>query len=456
MRNFLRFTILSLWFLLLTGVLYPSEECRKELAAYLKEAAPGTGLYWSVEFTGQLGTGSGEAADFFSRDSVFAAIEYNPGGGFSLYFEGGARYYTLDSGSGDGNRQNRGDDNSWGYPDDKIKFRLKEAYTRYSSESFEMTAGLSTMTLGDYFLLDERAFGGLVRFDIGKFSLSGAAGSVVENFTYGDKGWLKNAVLPSLSSEGYRPASSEFGNTNFAGFSLVYYSARSTGGTKANLKHSNGLIMQDAAFTGEEDEFEVFDDGSSFIEKAGIIFNYEFGDEIGIGGLLGVGRTYYGAFAGFDLLGLADLNLSAVIQDIEDQRTLGWYVQASRAFDLKGVGGFAMNAGYMGVSYLDGSLGFAPSFTHMAKGEIFGFEPFHAPLIFFELEYNPPANTGLKLSAGYYARTAEDSDKAQELDFILKIPVYEGLRSYFFYCVVDSDSLTESTDYIGMELRFTI
>lgn len=438
--------ILLLFISVFSAFTYSSEECRKELAAHLKEISENSGLYWALEFTGQLGIGTG--VDALSRDSLFGAVEYNPGNGFIIYIEGGARYFTLSS-----EGQNKYGYDGWGYPDNKIRFRLKEGYIKYNTPDFEASAGLITATLGDFFLLDERAFGASIKINTGKFTIIGTTGSVVQNFTYGDKGWLKKSLVNWLDPEDFQEAGDKFGDSNFAGASIILYPGRGTNSENRYTAIEN-IQHQDEEFS--EDEFDSYNEESSFIEKIGMIFNYEFGDEVGASGFTGIDRIYYGAFASFEIDNILHLNASAVFQEIESTRAIGWFIEGSRTLNLGSAGSLDIKAGYIGSDNIDGTIGFAPGFTHLAKGEVYGFEPSHAPLVILETVYRFPLESPWDLSLSYYARTDEASDKANELDFILKIPLEDGLRIYFFYSRVESNLTGEDIDYLGAEVRFTI
>ena len=413
----------------------PSEECRKELAPHLKEFYEGSGLYWAVEFTGQMGFGTD--VDGFSRDSVFGAFEYNPGKGFSMYLEAGARYFNLFS-----KGQNNRDNDSWGYPDGKIRFRLKEAYLKYQDTDLSASVGLITASIGDFFLLDERAFGTVFRANVGNFTFAGAAGSVVEDFTYGDKGWLKKTLVDWLAADYFQETGARFGDVNFAAASLLLYPGRSSRSSDAR--------------SSSEDEFETFDERTSFIEKIGLIFNYEFGDEIGKNEWIGEDRIYYGALASFDLGKFLHINTSIAVQDIDSYKALGWYLEGTKNINLGSAGSLGLRAAYLGTDSKDGEPSFAPSFTHLALGEIYGFEPSFGPLIIAEAKYSIPVQRPWDLSVDFYSGNDKTAGDVKEFDMILKIPFTDELRAYFFYCTVDADAANEPINYTGIEVRFTI
>jgi len=445
---------------LLSSSLAATDECRKELTAHLKELFDGSGLYWSAEITGALGT-TDSGSDLFSRDSLFLSLDWQLGNRFNIYFEGGIRYFdgrNLNSKSDNQNDQtgtnpngNRygWDENRFSELDSKLFFKLKESFVQYKTDTLTISTGLKAATSEDKFLLDERTIGLFIDNKFSDFKLSIYGGTAVKNLTYGDKGWLKKSINPEeLIIETYRP-SNKIGESNYIGASLSY----SPG--KGLISAKRGGYGSENAFPQEDEFLPVETESFELLEKTGILINYEFGDQIGKDEYLGENRFYYGLFGELNIFDFFDLTISGIIQSVLDNRAFGYYLRAGRSVSLGNLGDIYFNTTYVGYTEIEGALNFAPSFTHYSKGEILGLEPLNAPFYQVEIDYTFPTENLLRLSVGYFRQTEKSVDEAAELDITSTIQIYRGLRIYLIYSNVDSLRLNQPVNYFGIETRYT-
>jgi len=169
----MKFIVVTVLLLMLFTVLPANaeDECRNELPAYLKPISDNSSLYWALEFTGALGTGTSLSSSLFTRDSLFMAFEWKPSETFSIYIEGGWRYYNTGFDETEeepltliyeGNRNRNDDGELFCCATAEMFFKLKQAFFEYKKDRFAFSGGLRIIKSDDGFLLNERLYGGLL------------------------------------------------------------------------------------------------------------------------------------------------------------------------------------------------------------------------------------------------------------------------------------------------------
>ena len=404
------------------------------LNAYLKPFHQDFGLSWAFEFTGSAGW----MDDRNIRNGLLLfGLDYTFNDGLhSFYAEGGFKNW-YNSMEGQGQQNGPGSKLNQRPSDDHLGMR--ELFYRFNGDNTKITAGIQTMKLGDYFLVDERVVGIKYEQNIGNFTLRSSLGSVHKNFARQANFCGVRHIYNQIRGKKYEFLGSYLGESNLFG---------------AVLKWRPGYDNSDEEFSDSEfeevDEFEEFSDEEEsvpLINEAGLIFYEEFGD------IFHEYKYYYGLLGSLNLPMEVVLRGQGVFQQIPDDQSFAYFFDATRNYLWDNGSMTTLQAGYFGTVNINGDNLFYPSFSNLFYGEVIRRDVQDIPFVFASLQHHFNWKTKFSLKLQYIKETDSNTNEA---DLVTTLKMFGHFKLTGIFTIMDSDLLDETLHMARLELRAAI
>jgi len=426
-------------------------ECPSQLKSALKPITEDSPLTWAVE--GTLRVGETTCDDFtknFNNEMFFLGIGYQFNPEMRIYFEGGAKYWNK---TGTDKRPQR--ENCPEIPGDwsqKNHWGFRDFFFEYSPDLNMVRAGLSEMTAGDLFLVDERVLGGFGAIDLAQFTVQGGIGTVDRDFSRMGKFCGTRHNYRPLNEYYDDDISNDLWKTNLAFATIAWFPGRETGTDDE---------FSDFEPEDSEDEFETFETGEPpfSVDQVGLTFLEDFGS----------GFTENASFvAAFIKTGLPlqfRLGLEGVVQFEGGETATGYLIDLENSFSLSAAGVSTINGGYLGAPNNSDDLRFSPAFSNLFLGEALKLDSIQAPLFYGSLYHTIPLRWPVTAGVFYTAQT--EDHKAREWDFeigiqpredlnIGNVPLLDHLTIRTIFSLVDADDLDDQLKTWKVEFRWAI
>jgi hypothetical protein len=187
--------------LLLSTTVSAQWTCRSKVSAFLKPVYKDSKLEWAGETT--LGAGIMNDRTMFNGIQ-FLALSYNYKN-HDFYIDGGVKHWTLLQDGMTFNNTRPG---------------LREFSWAYRKSNFEITTGLQAMSLGDHFLLNERALGVQTKGSMGLWDWQFNAATVNRDFARMG-GFCSVRYIYDYPGRDFLDIADGLGESNFVGATLV-------------------------------------------------------------------------------------------------------------------------------------------------------------------------------------------------------------------------------------------
>lgn len=392
-------------------------ECRSHLLSNLKPVKSFSALRWGGELEG---SGGYLTNSFIANGMVFLGAELSVRN-HTFYAEGGEKYWY-----------NRNLDQ--GYSFSKLLPGLRELSYSYGSPGFQIKAGLQQMTIGDYFLVNERAWGLSVFKPMGDFKLLLSGATVTKQFARNGI-FCSNSYLYDIVTSRSYPLGNAMGETNFAAISL----------TKIPGKKQTAQASGDDKF-GSFEPVSTQKSGWDALECSyGMTLYAEFGS------YYTVPRWYGTLQSQLKTDHLGNLKAEGVYQSMTDSRAVLFFLQYEK--DWEWSTGDRTSVRLTGLEKLDLDEGTQamPAFANLFMGEVFRLDIIDLPLVNVSLRHQlPNQQLSVKLS---YSRQIEGANM-QELDCSIgKFFFDKHVRMTLLSGLMHSDELSDWSKLARLEMR---
>lgn len=445
-RIFENFIIISALLLIYNSELY-SIECRSMLAEYLKPINEELPLSWAFEATLAGGVMTDRSImNTMALAGIDVSFDKNA---HQFYIEGGLKWwYNSNPGAGkDSGGQSQGYNSFLKNIKNRLMFR--EAYYKYNSENIEITAGLQSARLGDFFMFDERMVGLKGKAILGDFNLQTSVGTVTADFARMANFCSTRHIYNILHSRKYDFWGTRFWETNF--FSVVASLIPSNNIPTKELDKSTekDSIMEDEFDYYSESEFQALNDNANksinFLEQIGLLFYEEFGSGFN------EYKYYTGGFAQVNFPWSFSLKAEVVNQYIPTERTWAYMIQLEKSQVWGSGDQTALKAGIIGKIDVDDNVHFYPAFTNFFLGEIIRLDAVHIPIAYASIKhyFASKLRLSLKLQAIYQL----EDDKSNEIDFEANMKFFKHFKLSAIFSRVQSNLLSNIYYMFRLELR---
>jgi len=391
--------------------------CPSKLGAHLKPFCKKFPVEWAVEVT----VGQGWMNDRSVRNAmIFAGFNYSFKKS-TFYLEGGnkAWYNSLDA-----------PENLKG-PFQNTKPGLRELFYKYGNKNKSLIAGLHSMKIDDYFLVNERGVGLSYRQKMGNFKFNAGLATVGKDFSrqgsFCSVFFLYNVVKDrDLAHLGNRP-----GQTNFGAMVLTW--------TPPEKKKGGDEFSSTDEFESESEPEK------KLIKEAGAVYYQEFGSwvkEMPI---------YFGGFTtlnihGFEFqieaLGHLKTDNNAIVYNPKINRTWTWDSGSQTLFTL----------GYIGKYDLNTDAKVFPLFSNLFAGEVLRLDAVDMPFMQMAARHNFP-KIRVQLKAQVVGQF--ENQHFREYDFSIGKTLYKNFKLTGMFSRIEADMLDEIYYMARFELRFT-
>ncbi len=220
-------------FFLAAAVSSSQWDCRSILGGHFKPLYEDSPLSWAFEATFARGNFSGrDAVNFLFVPGLDLRLD---DGAHELYFEPAYKMWNIF----DHDVLNPKHDNT-----NKKRFGYREAFYKYAPDGAELTAGLRSTVLGDFFLLDERVLGLTAAVNSSAYRLNFTAGTVERSFArMGDFCGTRRTFYAVRGTQ----AGANLFEANIAGAVFKWFSGKAAAGEK-----------DDETVVSEDEFFEAF------------------------------------------------------------------------------------------------------------------------------------------------------------------------------------------------------
>ena len=360
--------------------------------------------------------------------------------------------------------------NGWGF---------REFFYKFQGKTTVLTVGLQSSTLGDLFLIDERVLGASLNRDFGKLSINARLGTVQKDFArMGDFCGTRKLLYMVKGSK----AGDRLGETNLFGTVVSWNFNRQI--ASSNVNEFGGEDMSDDEFdedlsdtgsTGNEfrgealsgddtndnelgddefaddefsdTEFSEFAPGKSFVDNAGLVLYSEFGP------LYPSTKYFAGGIVQFLLPWGFNLGGEIIGQFDYQNNALMYFVELQRNFNWQSLGNTSVELGLITYTAIDANAIPNPSFSNMYIGEILRLDARDAPVFYVSFKHHFSYKVLRYFKIAYIKQISRH--KFNEIDFELRIKLFNHLQIAPMFSCMDSAPLNEKITMLRAEFRLT-
>jgi len=356
--------ILVILFLFISVSGYSQWVCRSKLGAHLKPIKKDFPLLWAAEIT--FGHGYMTDERQITNAMMFASLDYSWKHN-TLYFEGGTKAWrNTFKGPGEYDAESHGPGGFF----QKQRFGIRDVFYRYKKEDNTIVLGFQQFTLGDYFLVNERALGLSYKNTFGSWDINVNGGSVLKDFSRFGTFCSVNYLYNTIRDRVYPVLGENIGETNFAGVVATW---------TPKEKEAEGSDSEFSEFSefGDEPKNKIF-------KNASLIGYTEFGT------LIPEMRYHFGVNSLFEFPFKIKLKTEILNQTIIDNNALIYYVNLSRTFNFGSKGQSLINLKYYGKYNIDKNAMAYASFSNLFIGEVMRMDMMDMPLYQFAFKHRVP------------------------------------------------------------------
>ena len=400
-------------------------ECRSTLGGHLTPFHKDVPILWAVEGT----MAPGIMSDFntepakLSGGMILAALDITFLKKSNVYFEGGVKMW-----------RNSALPNT---PFDQSKNAgFRQAYYTFTGQTTILKIGLHEMTLGDYFLVDERVMGISLEQEIGAFTLNARTGSVIQNFARMGKFCINRhlySIIDSSANSYTENIGKKFGETNLIGFTLAW--------NPAHTKSSSTSVDEFSEFS----EFSDTETKNPFVSNIGLILYGEFGK------IIPDTKLYAGSLIDLNLPFQMTLQTGGIYQSMQDNSSLVYIATLKRRFSWNSGGNTKIGASYIGKYDIDNDALFQPLFSNLFIGEIMRLDATDFPLWQASLKHNFPGK--LKFHIGLKSVGQIYDNKTFEVDLETGFKLFNHIKVTTIFSRVQATPLLKDVYMARIELR---
>lgn len=424
-----KFNILLIFSLFLSLSSYGQWVCRSKLGAHLKPIKKDFPLLWAAEVT--LGHGYMSDDRAITNAMIFATLDYSWKKN-QIYIEGGTKAWrNTFKGPADYNNQNKGGSGPGNFFQ-KQRFGIRDVFYRYKKEESTIIVGFQQFTLGDYFLVNERALGLSYKNTFGNWDVNVNGASVLKDFSRFGTFCSVNYLYNTIRDRVYPVLGENIGETNFAAVVATY-------------------TPKEKEDKGGGDEFSEFNEFSSepknkIFKNASLIAYTEFGT------LIPDIRYYFGVNSLFEFPFKLKLKAEVLNQTIINNNAIIYYLNLSRQFNFGSKGQTFINLKYYGKYNIDENAMAYASFSNLFIGEVMRMDMMDMPLYQAALKHRVPK---WKAQIKIQATQQFNYQHISELNIAIGKTFFHRAKLTIMGSRMNADNLDKTLYMIRAEMRVT-
>lgn len=429
--------LLLIFFCFSPFVLYAQMDCRSMLGAYVSPIGE-SNFSWGIEAT--IAPGIMKDRQIANGLLILGADYSSPSGMHQFYVEGGYKnFYNSAKGPGVTNPGEGTGYKQFPLPE-KNNFGLREAFYKLTLNNSEITTGIQSIKLNDFFMVDERSLGVTFNTDYQAFTLKSHIGTVMNDFARMADFCGTRHMFNLVRGGRFGYFGENIGEANFFG---------------ATISFDPHYEKQDISTNGDEfgdagDEFGEFESKSKTkpiisLEDIGIIYYQEFGE------VFHDYRYYGGLFAEFGLPMETKFKVEPVFQYLEGEHSLAYYLrlEKSKIWDNGSLSDIQL--GYVGKVSIQEKSHFYPSYSNLFYGEVWKLDVLQMPLSYFSISHRFTGKAGFHIKL--FAVTQLQEDKSNEIDLITSFKLLDHAKISLIAGMVNSKALDEMNYLLRSEIR---
>ena len=461
--NIRKYVFLLLLLPIISYSLYAQRDCPTALQGYLKPIGD-TGINWAVE---AMLSGGGMTDAYILDNALFVGVEYVVKK--HLFFvEGGSKFWAKDyTEIGDGLLTSN------------QSFGLRELMYKYNGDDIDVSVGMHTSGLNDFFVLDERAFAVNAAGEYKKINYTFSAGTVMANSARNGK-FCSRTYLYDINPDRERAyLGKKPGETNYIGLSAYWDFEKETIVESSNdefeesdeeFESTDEFEENNDEFSESDEEFESSDEfaednGDEFSEpveakkkdkkvlgffkmkKFGVLLFDEFGSYSDVNKFLG------GIFLEIDFpLGLT-FKHEVLYQEYLDNRGIIIYLHLDRSFFWGNQQRTILYGDYYKMLQIDENAICGLPFSNIFAGPVFRLDAIDIPFYSLAIKHSLMKH---RLSFVLRYSHQQEGDHMKELDLQIVKRLGKHLKLSGLAGMFNADFL-DDTNYIGqIELRFSL
>ncbi|MFC2131118.1 hypothetical protein ACFLSQ_06755 [Bacteroidota bacterium] len=416
-------TVLFMILILASVKINAQWDCRSMLGAHLSPLYEKAPVSWAGEITMASGLLDGHRV---TNSLLIFGIDFDFGSGHQMYLEGGYKnYMNILKDKSQSDKLKSISNNGLGF---------REVFYRYFSPDLQVTAGLQTMTLGDFFLLDERVLGFKYKQDVSSFSINVSLGTVQKDFArMGDFcGTRKMFYMVKGTKSG-----DNLGETNFFGTVISWDLSKKVDNEKSENDEFESF-----------DEFSEFEESEPFFDQIGIVFYNEFGS------LFKSPKYYYGAGLKVNFPGGIDLEAEVLGQYDYGNRAAIIFLESHKNITWTSMGNTAFEAGIIGKIKIDEDAVATPSFSNLYIGEVYRLDTRDIPIVYASVKHMFPWSSKFFVKAKFIRQIK--GKNLTEIDLEASFRLFKHLKLTPMLSKIISNPLNEDMLMVRLEARLAI
>ncbi len=391
--------------------------CRSRLSSFLKPVGD-SNLMWAAEVTASQGYLTNS---HIANGMAFLGLDYTKNSS-SFYVEGGLKYWYQ-----------KNMDTEIAFDNTRVGFR--ELFYKYSGSNSNLTLGIHSAGLGDYYLLNERVLGASYHFDNQKWKVDLTAGSVSNDFARNGTFCSTCYIYDIIQNRSVNHTASTIGKTNVAALTI-------------SLSPQKLTDMDE--FSNDGDEFSSMDDMDSHssisVKDIGLAFYTEFGDEVD------QSLITTGLYTNIDLGADFSIKPELLYQEASDNQGIIYSVKLGKSFMWNNMHRTHVQLNYYDFSDLNDNASVLNRYSNILAGEVLRLDAVEMPLFLFSVKHNiPKAKTHFKVQ---YASSNQQSSM-QEFDFQCGKIFFKHLQANAIMGYIKSDYIQDDDHAVlgRLELR---
>ena len=416
--------VVLLLFISVSG--YSQWVCRSKLGAHLKPFKKDFPLLWAAEIT--VGHGYMTDERQITNTMTFASLDYS-WKNHQFYFEGGTKAWrNTYKGPGEFDGEPEG---AFGFFQ-KQRFGIRDAYYSYKKDDNTITVGFQQFTLGDYFLVNERALGLSYKNTFGSWEVNVNGASVLKDFSRFGTFCSVNYLYNTIRDRVYPVLGESIGETNFAGVVATWT-------PKEKETETGGDEFSEFSEFDEEPKDKIF-------KNASLIAYSEFGS------LIPEMRYHFGVNSLFDFPFKIKFKAEALSQIIKNNNALIYYLNLSRTFNWGSKGQSFINLKYYGKYNIDENAMAYASYSNLFIGEVMRMDIMDMPLYQIAFKHRVPkwkSQIKIQLTQQF------DYQHISEFDVAIGKTFFHHAKLTIMGSRMVADDLIETLYMIRAELRIT-
>ncbi len=402
---------------------YGQWTCRSKLGSHLKPFKKDFPLLWAGEVT--LGHGYMSDDRVITNAMIFATLDYS-WKKHQFYLEGGTKAWrNTFMGPGAYETESNGPCRIF----QKQRFGLRDAFYKYENKDNKIIAGFQQFSLGEYFLVRERALGISYKNTFDNWEVNVNGGSVLKDFsrfgTFCSVHYLYNVVRDRY----YPVLGQNIGETNFTGVVATW--------SPKEKEESGG------------DEFSEF--GSSS-EKDKILKNISLIAYSEYGTIIENVRFHYGLNSLLEFPKKIKFRAQVLNQTILNNNALVYYVNLSKSFNFGSKGQTSFNFKYYGKYDIDNNAIAYSSFSNLFIGEVMRMDLMDLPLYQLSAKHRIPK---WKLHVKLQATQQFKDNNISEYNIAIGKTFFKHAKLTTMLSKLDADNLAKEYYLVRAELRVT-